>query len=313
MNCLYCGAPLSPDTVQRGWHRRCARAFFGEDVVPEITISNETLEELAGQSVSVGRTVAGVQRKLSVHLSREGGVSRLTLVGYPAGYILKPPAREYPELPELEHLVMSMASRAGITTVPHGLITMADGDLAYITRRVDRRPSTPYTVPMEDLCQLSGRLTEDKYRGSYEKIGSVVRQYSSRPGVDLSELFLVVVFSFAAGNADMHLKNFSLYRPGREWFLAPAYDLVATDLVIPDDPEESALTVNGKKRRLLRTDFVAFGTTIGINPKAVERLIGAIVDRHPEFRDLITNSFLTSETADRFATLLDQRIARLQG
>ncbi len=114
---------------------------FFDGLIPEGWLLSTARNELSilRCTVSVGRTVAGAQRKISVHLSREGGMSRLTPVGYPARYTLKPPAREYLELPELEHLVM--ASRAGIKTVSHGLIPMVDGNLAYITCRGASRRS----------------------------------------------------------------------------------------------------------------------------------------------------------------------------
>ncbi|TVR67096.1 MAG: type II toxin-antitoxin system HipA family toxin, partial [Spirochaetaceae bacterium] len=170
MNCLCCHRPLLPtENADAGWHQRCTRAFFGTDSVPSLEITNDQLTELARESVIAGRTVAGVQRKLSVHLSGAESPTRLTLVGYPAGYILKPATPDYPELPEIEHLTMSLAGIVDVATVPFALIPLQDGTLAYITRRVDRRKSAPWGIPMEDLCQLSQRLTEDKYRSSCEQ------------------------------------------------------------------------------------------------------------------------------------------------
>ena len=62
---------------------------------------------------------------------------------------------------------------------------------------------------MEDFCQLSNRLTQDKYRGSYENCGKIIKKYSDTPGLDLVEMYLRVLGSFVMGNSDMHLKNFS--------------------------------------------------------------------------------------------------------
>ena len=312
MTCLHCGKPIGTDDGHRGWHRRCIRNFFGVRQFPEIDLTTRSLEELARRSVSTGVTVAGVQRKLSIHLSHVDGTDRMTLVGYPAGFILKPPSPDYPHLPEIEHLTMSLADAVGITTVPHALVELADGALAYITRRIDRRPEPPHRVPMEDLCQISERLTEDKYRGSYEQIAKHVARHSGRPGIDLSELFLVVVFSFVTGNADMHLKNVSLYRPGDEWILAPAYDLLSTVLVLPDDPEETALTLNGKKRRLNRSDFVAFGATAGLNPKAIDGLIRSIVRREPHLLAAVDEAILPGDLKHRFREVIAERTALLR-
>jgi serine/threonine-protein kinase HipA len=104
---------------------------------------------------------------------------------------------------------------------------------------------------MEDMCQLTERLTEDKYHGSYEQIGKAIQKYSASPGLDVENFFEIVLFSFLTGNADMHLKNFSLLeQPGLGMTLSPAYDLVNTALVNPADDEELALNLNGRKKNI---------------------------------------------------------------
>ncbi len=311
MRCHGCGMPLSATDNAGGWHRRCARRFFGRPEVPEVAITAALLEELARRSVETGQTVTGVQKKLSVHLSDTETPRRLTLVGLPAGYILKPPSDDYPELPELEHTTMRMAQRIGLKVVPHGLIELGDGERAYITRRIDRTTSAQVRIPMEDLCQLSERLTEDKYRGSYEQAGNVIARYSSRPGLDLSDYFFLLVFSFITGNSDMHLKNFSLYCPESEWILSPAYDLLPTALVIPEDREEVALTLNGKKRRIGRGDLVALGENLGVNYKAVRRIIDAVSGHRETLISTAEESFLSAELKTAYVALLKERIGRL--
>jgi serine/threonine-protein kinase HipA len=253
-----------------------------------------------------------VQRKLSVHLSDVRGEKRLTLVGHPTGFILKPQTPEYPQLPELEHLTMTLAGLVGVTTVPHGLIRLEDGSLAYITRRIDRDIARNRRVPMEDACQLSERLTEDKYRGSYEQVARIIARYSSRPGLDLTEFFLVLVCSFVTGNADMHLKNFSLFAPQAEWVLTPAYDLVATKVVLPEDDEEMALTIGGKKRKLGAADFLAFGASIGVHEKAAPRLIESVVRAAETMTKRIEASLLAPSARERFIATIRERVARLQ-
>lgn len=205
---------------------------------------------------------------------------------------------------------MTLAERVGIKTVPHGLIKLADGSLGYITRRIDREASGNRRIPMEDMCQLSERLTEDKYRGSYEQVAKVVARHSSRPGIDATELFLTLLFGFVTGNADMHLKNFSLFCPDGEWVLAPAYDLVATAVVLPDD-EETALVLNGKKRKLRRQDFLAFGTAAGIHEKAVVRLIETVLHHAKTMPTLIEESPLSPAARERFTDIIRKRTNRL--
>lgn len=117
----------------------------------ELEIDEKSLNQLALESTTKGYTVPGVKRKLSLHLFSESGHSRLTLVNYPTGYILKPQVKEFEKLPEAEHLVMSMADFIGIFTVPHALIEQ-NGQFAYITKRVDRKFEKD-TVEMYDLSE----------------------------------------------------------------------------------------------------------------------------------------------------------------
>ena len=211
MNCLCCGKPLRTENTDSGWHKSCIKRFFGTAELPEIAIDEAAFEALATESINKGYTVPGVQKKLSLHLFSEGDTPRLALVNCPTGYILKPQVLEFEALPQAEQLVMCMADAAGISTVPHALI-MGKDSLAYITKRVDRifTKNKMQMLAMEDFCQLDLRLTQDKYKGSYERCAKIIERYSSRKGLDITELYLRLVFSFLVGNSDMHLKNFSL-------------------------------------------------------------------------------------------------------
>lgn len=289
---------------------RCNAAFFGLKKLPDFDITKDTLETLAEKSTSMGLTVPGVQKKLSLHLSDDDS-SRLTLVGYPAGYILKPQTEDFARLPEAEDLTMDIAESMGVRTVPHGLIEL-DGELAYITKRADRDEGRIYA--MEDFCQLSGRLSEDKYKGSYERCGAIINEYSTRAGFDLTEFFLRLVVCFVTGNSDMHLKNFSLIERtsgGRDFVLSPAYDLLPVNIVMPEDEEETALTLNGKKSRLKRPDFLALAEKIGVHKKAAEHIIKSVVDREDEVIRLIEKSYLDDKQKGAFASLIRERVARL--
>ena len=93
---------------------------------------------------------------------------------------------------------------------------------------MDRNPQIKH---MEDFCQLTERLTERKYFGSYEQIAKKIRLYSSTGGADVIRFFEVVLYSFLIGNSDMHLKNFSLLREDNSaWHLADAIDALAANI-----------------------------------------------------------------------------------
>ena len=318
MNCLCCGKPIIETATEQekavGWHNRCVKRFFGTKTLPDIEVSEEVLEQLAIESTNKGLTVPGVQKKMSLHLDNSGATPRLTLVNYPTGYILKPQTNEYPCLPEAEYLVMQMAEKAKIKTVPHALIRIKaqDNAFAYITKRIDRRDGK--MLAMEDFCQLDGRLTEDKYKGSYERCAKIIRKYSSRAGLDITELFIRVVFSYIVGNSDMHLKNFSLIETDENsgsYILSDAYDRLPVNTVNPADTEQTALTLNGKKRNLHRNDFLKFADACQIDSTVAGKIIDRLKGYGSEFIRETEQSYLNDELIESMIVLMKERINSL--
>ncbi|MBQ8133081.1 MAG: HipA domain-containing protein [Clostridia bacterium] len=321
MICLCCGKeiPMKDSTteeIKSCWHNRCIKKFFGTKILPDINISEEMLKQLAEESINKGFTVPGVQKKLSLHLTEENQ-PRLTLTNYPTGYILKPQTEDYQALPEAEYLVMKMAEKTGIKTVPFALIRINEQNdkLAYITRRIDRvkrkKKGKTDLLAMEDFCQLDGRLTQDKYRGSYERCAKIIKHYSEFPGLDLSELFLRIVFSFVAGNSDMHLKNFSLIETAAgsgRYKLSDAYDMLPVNIILPKDKEQTALTINGKKQNIRKKDFIIFAETAGIPQKTAKMLIGKVVSLQTNYLEMCRNSFLPQNMKESLEKLISERI-----
>ena len=316
MNCLCCGKPIKDNNESSGWHKTCIKKFFTTAVIPEIEITDSVLEELAKESTNKGYTIPGVQKKLSLHLSKEV-YPRLTVVNYPTGYILKPQVKEFRAFPEAEHIVMSMADKAKIRTVPHALVKSKDS-YAYITKRIDRvfsKDSNVKLIAMEDFCQLDLRLTQDKYKGSCERCGNIIKKYSSRSGLDMSELFYRLVFSFIVGNSDMHLKNFSLIESesgSGEYHLSPAYDLLPVNVIMPEDKEEFALPINGKKRNIHRKDFLIFAAGCGIAKLAAEKMIEQLIFMEPVFIEMCRNSLMPQDMKEAFIELVDKRVSALR-
>lgn len=311
MRCLYCYKELKEG--QRDYHPACSRKLFGVATPPQLTYVRDDIGELAKQVVRSQTTLTGVQAKLSLDINKGGKnePDRFTIVGLWGRYILKPQTDRYRCLPEIEDLVMHLAEAARIAVVPHGMIRFADGELCYITRRIDRTPDGK-KVAMEDMCQLTERLTEYKYKGSYEQIAKTIGRYSSVPQLDIVNFWEVVVFSWLTGNTDMHLKNFSLYDTGHGYALTPAYDLVSTMLVIPDDPEELALTLNGKKRKLRRSDFVKAMLQSGLSEKVIDNMAKKFRRAFPKWLDLINISFLPDDMKRNFKRMILQRMIMLR-
>lgn len=308
--CLYCYKPLADGEVS--YHKTCARKIFESTTVPVLPYTRDNIKELAREIVTASTTVTGVQAKLSLDISRgrAGEPQRFTIVGIWGRFILKPQTDRFANLPENEDLTMHLAEAAGIKTVPHSLIRFADGELCYITRRVDRTKKGA-KIAMEDMCQLSERLTEDKYKGSYERIAKLIRQHSSAPLLDVVNFWEVVLFSWLTGNADMHLKNFSLFRPSDNYMLTPAYDLLSTALAMPEDDEELALTLNGKKKRIKREDFEKAMHDSGIDEKAIANLFARFSKAIPKWHEQINASFLPRNLQETYHDKIDTMAKRI--
>ncbi len=307
--CLYCYKEL--DEGQRDFHRHCARKMFRQSVAPIVEYRHEDLDHLAEQIIRAQTSLTGVQPKLSLNLDKHDGGSRLTIVGLWGDYILKPQTERYLQLPENEDLTMHLAEVAKIKVVPHSLIRMADGKFGFITKRIDRYGDGG-KIDMEDMCQITLHPTEYKYKGSYEQIAKAIAKYSDTPKLDLTNYFMILLFCFITGNNDMHLKNFSLYRPKDAYQLTPAYDLLNVAIANPDDKEELALPLSGRKSNLKLSDFLNCATSMGLDETVVMRLIANMHKCLPKWKLLIQESFLSAEMKECYEKLIISRLNRLQ-
>ena len=310
--CLYCYQELPAELAD--FHTSCSKKMFTSALPPVLPYTREHLTGLAEQVIRSQTTITGVQPKLSLDFTSKEKITpqRFTIVGLWGKYILKPQTDWYPQLPENEDLTMHLAEIADIRTVPHSLIRFADGELCYITKRIDR-DSKGIKLPMEDICQLSERLTEYKYKGSYEQIARLILRFSSAPKLDLTNFWLQILFCWLTGNADMHLKNFSMYSLIKgQHVLTPAYDMLSTVLAMPDDKEELALTLNAKKRKLKRVDFEkSFGLS-GLNPKVTSVLFLRLKKSIPHWQQFIKSSFLSEERKDEYCRIINERWKMLE-
>jgi serine/threonine-protein kinase HipA len=309
--CLHCYEPLKePDTEV---HQACNKRFYGQLKTPQLNYQLSNLKALATKVIQSQMAVTGVQAKVSLSLYRKEEknlTKKLTIVGLYGDYILKPPSEYYPQLPELESVTMHMAAVCGLQVVPHSLVRLQDQTLCYITKRVDR--TRKGKLHMEDMCQLSEKLTEDKYKGSHEQVAKLLMKYSATPLLDVSSFYELVLFSFFTGNADMHLKNFSLLeREGQGLSLSPAYDLVPTALVNEADTEELALNLNGKKRKLNYTDFLCAYENSGLSKKVLDNTLELFTYCKPEMLAVLDKSFVDDAFKLKYKSLLEARYKQL--
>jgi serine/threonine-protein kinase HipA len=307
--CLYCYEPLGEEG---DFHEKCSLAFFGTAIPPAIPYSIEQMSELAREVVERSIAVPGVQAKLSMSLVREAQTSsdtRLTVVGALGGqFIFKPPSNRFPEMPENEHVTMRIAEAFGIRVVPSSLVRLQSGELSYITKRIDRT-ITGEKIHMLDMFQITEAF--DKYKSSMEKVGKALHSYSDNTLLDKIFYFELAVFSFLTGNNDMHLKNFSMIESASGWILAPAYDLLNVAIVFPEDTEELALTLEGKKKKLKREHFERLGSGLGLTDKQVQGTFNRMIKHKPKAIQWIEKSFLSSEMKEAYVHVLEARYRQL--
>lgn len=308
--CLYCYKEVKDSA---DFHEKCAVEFFGLKEAPEIPYSMNEMEEHAKNVVERSITVPGVQAKLSMSLVKDTlreNTNRLTVVGALGGnFIFKPPNDNYPEMPQNEHLTMRMAESFGIRVVPSSLIRLKTGELAFITKRIDRT-DTVEKIHMLDMFQITDAY--EKYKGSMEKIGKAIGEYSANPNLDKIFFFELAFFSFITGNNDMHLKNFSMIEGNSGWSLAPAYDLLNVSLVLPEDKEETALTLSGKKKNLTGKSFISFGKKLGLTDKQISGVFSRFNKNKSEAYKWLELSFLSDALKEKYLEILDERYGKLE-
>jgi serine/threonine-protein kinase HipA len=312
MRCLYCYQPLSEKEVD--FHTLCSKKIFGSAAPPELPYDESQMKNLALRIIQSQMTVTGVQPKLSLNLAdgeTKKESKRFTIIGLWGNYILKPLAEKYPQMPEVEDLTMHLAEIAKINIVPHSLIRLKSGQLAYITKRIDRIDKQK--LHMEDMCQLTERQTEHKYLASYEQVAKAILKYSTNPGLDLVNFSELVLFSFLTGNADMHLKNFSLiYDPTNGPVLSPANDMLSTVLVNPKDDEDLALNLNGRKKKINRKDFESAFSFMKLDAKQQTNIFAKMEKVRNKWIDFIQISFLSPDFKEKYIQLINERFDRLK-
>jgi serine/threonine-protein kinase HipA len=207
-------------------------------------------------------------------------------------------------MPANEHLTMKMAKLFSIDVVPHSLIKLASGELSYITKRIDRAEDGS-KIHMIDMFQVLDAF--DKYRGSMERIGKAIETYAENTLLDKLRFFELAIFSYLTANNDMHLKNFSMIKTSYGWALSPAYDLLNVKIVNPEDTEELALTLGGKKKKITLQNFNDFATSLGLSKKQINSVFKRFIALKVDALNLIEISFLSKEMQIRYRETLLNR------
>ena len=284
------------------------RAMFGKPIQPTIPISLDEIS-IEAQKLAGKLSISGVQPKLSVRLDGE----KLVPVEKDGQYILKPQTQDFPELPQNEYLCMQMGRRFDLNTAQFVLLELSDGSPAYVVKRFDRfkKGRRVEKLACEDMHQILGG--PDKYAGSHEQVAKVIKEHCRFSPLELQRLFEMTIFNFAIGNGDAHRKNFSLLTSADGTVaLSPAYDLVSSRLVIPEEDEQLALSLNGKHNRLRRADFLTFAEHVGIAATYAADRIAGLLSLQDEFLQMVGESMLTAGLRDRLKDILTERLSRLE-
>jgi serine/threonine-protein kinase HipA len=307
--CLYCYKNLDANNTG-DYHPKCIKAFFGTKSAPALPYRLEEMEKLAREAVELSITLPGVQPKLSLgwikNTLENDHNGRLTIMDALEGlYILKPQNTQYEQMPENEHLSMKLAELFKIEVVPSNMIRLASGELCYLTKRIDRK-SDPTKMHMIDFLQIME--LEDKYLGTMENLGKTIGELSVNTLMDKLRFFELTLFNFIIGNNDMHLKNFSMWLSEMGWVLSPAYDLLNVKIVLPNDKDETALLLGGKKKNFDKGYFDRFGETLKLNNKQITSVYKKLDSWFLNAIQLIDDSFLNDKNKLQYEELITRRV-----
>jgi serine/threonine-protein kinase HipA len=252
-----------------------AREFFllwvlGQDLAGAITVEPadgealppnvlQGIEDKTKIDAPMRFSLAGVQLKFSAVQQANGGLT-IPATGKGGSWIVKLPSSRFDAVPENEYSMMELARMLGmnvpetqllpinqIANIPDGIGKFGDAfknAQAFVIKRFDR--AGDQAVHIEDFAQVFGVYPQDKYKkASMRNIAQVIGIEGQDE--DIAEFTRRLVFNTLIGNADMHLKNWSvIYKDKRTASIAPAYDFVSTIPYIPDD--SASLKVSRSKK-----------------------------------------------------------------
>ncbi|AUC90043.1 kinase [Alteromonas sp. MB-3u-76] len=252
-----------------------AREFFllwvlGQDLAGAITVEpadgealppnvHQDIDDETKIDVPMRFSLAGVQLKFSAVQQTNGGLT-IPATGQGGSWIVKLPSSRFDAVPENEYSMMELARMLGmdvpetqllpinqIANIPDGIGKFGDSfknAQAFVIKRFDR--AGEQAVHIEDFAQVFGVYPQDKYKkASMRNIAQVIGIEGQDE--DIAEFTRRLVFNTLIGNADMHLKNWSvIYKDKRAASIAPAYDFVSTIPYIPDD--SASLKVSRSKK-----------------------------------------------------------------
>lgn len=326
---------VCPGTLLPGYNTysaRCRREMFNgkrvSHILPFPSPAKEGDEQKKFFENKKRISISGVQEKYSLIL--DGTNLRLTEKNERGTYILKPIPGDLmnsSQVPANEHLTMQIAAQNfRIPTAKNALIFFSDGKPAYITRRFDVKTDGSHCLK-EDFATLAGLTSENggenfKYNYSYAGIASLIDKYFPASIPAKEQFFKLVVFNYLFSNGDAHLKNFSRIdcEGMGDGLLAPAYDLVTTQLHVDDSDLALQDGLYEKDYGYISystlgyyayDDFYEFGLKIGLIPLRIKQFLNQLLEKKENVIEMVKRSFLNEETQEKYITLYQEKYKRL--
>lgn len=303
--------------------------FDGKNVKPlnfDKTEFYKIRSEMSGKM-----SISGVQDKISLSFNSN---NELVPTNKDGKYILKPIPRDHDgtinleDIVQNEHLSMQISSQIfKINTAHNALIEFSDGELAYITKRFDYSLNGSekkiIKVDQEDFASVLEYTSENhsknyKYESSYEECALKIKEVIAAYIPALEDFYKRVVLNYLIGNADAHLKNFSIIRDvdRADYSLSPNYDILYTKYHLPKEDgtmglelfKEHETKAFGAMGYYTLEDFELFAEMIGIKPKRLEKIYKDILTRQKQVHDLIDRSYMSNKAKDSYKENYENRL-----
>ena len=271
---------------------------------------------------TTGLSISGVQQKLSIAINDQYQLEPVTTGGK---YILKPSPEEFPHAAENEHAAMRTGALLGIPTAGCGLVSFADDELVYITRRFDRIEDSK-KLHQEDLVQGFAMPSDNKYDCSYEEAGALILDMTNGRKTVVLDYLRRIIHAYLIGNDDMHLKNTSLQRSAGNTtrfydFLTPNYDCLFAgvfenrdigDFLALDMFADGFSDAFEEYGFYTGHDFLELARRFGIPEKPVRSFVVDITNKIPELTATVDRSYMPVEMKRAANALITDRLHALQ-
>jgi serine/threonine-protein kinase HipA len=226
-------------------------------------------EQAIMQIITIGTSAGGARPKAVIAYNEKSGEVRSGQTIAPKGFehwLLKLDGVSDVQLGasdgygRVEMAYYNMAISCGIDMMP-SMLFEENGRAHFMTKRFDREQGD-IKHHMQTLCAINHFDYNSVTSFSYEQLFQTMRELSLSYA-DAEQMFRRMVFNVISRNCDDHTKNFAfrLKKEGK-WELAPAYDLCHAYRPNHQWVSQHALSINGKRKDINKSDLLVIGNSI---------------------------------------------------